>query len=187
MTNSSGSILEPVERIPEALFAFDHGSDIYVLVQRCTIQQGARWSRSKFRSEDKVRTCIKQLATAALLASLAAAQTSSSGDDKATRDSSTEPWSYYINFAGYVVPHGTSYVSPSFSADRASLHLGARYNYEDKETGSLWLGYNLETVNKLAFRVTLAVEGVSGKHDGARTWLPERGLLLGLSTAGWSL
>jgi hypothetical protein len=86
VTNSSGSILEPVERISETLFAL-----IMVLTFTCSFG---------VLSEGKVRTRIKQLATAALFASLAAAQTSSSGDDNATKDSSAEPWSYYINIAG---------------------------------------------------------------------------------------
>ena len=42
--------------------------------------------------------------------------------------------------AGYIIPNGTSYVNPVFTADRHWLHLEARYNYENLHTGSLWAG-----------------------------------------------
>ena len=112
VTNSSGSILEPVERISEALFA---SIMVLTFARSFSVAQASRedpgsmvigTSRSTFRSEDKVRTCIKQLATAAILSPLAAAQTSSGGDDKTTGDSSTAPRSYYSDLAGYVVFHG---------------------------------------------------------------------------------
>jgi hypothetical protein len=68
--------------------------------------------------------------------------------------------------AGYLVPHDRSYASPTFSADRTHIHLGARYNYEDKETGSVWAGYNLNMGSKLEFAVTPMVGGVFGNTSG---------------------
>lgn len=75
-------------------------------------------------------------------------------------------WSSYFNVAGYLVPHDRSYASPAFSADHRHLHLGARYNYEDKETGSVWVGYNFIAGDKFALEVTPMFGGVLGNTAG---------------------
>jgi hypothetical protein len=84
--------------------------------------------------------------------------------DKA--DFEKEPWSFSFTTTGYIVPHDQSYVSPTFNADRQSLHVEARYNYENKETGSLWLGYNLSTGEKVVFEATPMLGGVFGRTTG---------------------
>jgi hypothetical protein len=100
-----------------------------------------------------------------LLAGVVSAQTTGDAPDSAT-DSSANPWSFSFNIAGYIVPHDRSYASPTFSADHNHLHLGARYNYEDKETGSLWVGYNLSVGDKVVFEATPMVGGVFGNTTG---------------------
>jgi hypothetical protein len=67
---------------------------------------------------------------------------------------------------GYIVPHDRSYVSPTFTVDHHRLHLEARYNYEDKETGSLWAGYNSTVGHKLVLEVTPMVGAVFGNTRG---------------------
>ena len=67
---------------------------------------------------------------------------------------------------GYVVPHSESFVSPTFTADRDWLHFEARYNYENQETGSLWIGYNFSGGHKLVFEVTPMMGGVFGNMTG---------------------
>ena len=64
------------------------------------------------------------------------------------------------------MPNDRSYASPTFSADKQRFHFGARYNYEDKETGSLWLGYNFEVGDKLALQATPMIGGVFGNTTG---------------------
>jgi hypothetical protein len=64
------------------------------------------------------------------------------------------------------VPNDRSYASPTFLADREHLHLEARYNYEDQETGSLWAGYNLSVGTNLALEVTPIVGAVFGNTAG---------------------
>lgn len=76
------------------------------------------------------------------------------------------PWSFSFNLSGYIVPHDQSYASPTFSADRNRLHLGARYNYEDTETGSLWAGYTFEIGDKVAMQATPMIGGVFGRTSG---------------------
>jgi hypothetical protein len=51
-------------------------------------------------------------------------------------------WSFAVSATTYIVPDDREYVQPTFRADRGWLHLEARYNYENLETGSAWVGYN---------------------------------------------
>ena len=51
-------------------------------------------------------------------------------------------WSLSASAYGYLVPDSDDYVQPTITADRGRLHLEARYNYEDLDTGSAWIGYN---------------------------------------------
>ena len=78
----------------------------------------------------------------------------------------TDPWSYSITFDAYVVPHGPSYVDPIATADRDWLHLEARYNYENLETGSLWVGYNFSAGHELVLTATPMIGGVIGRTMG---------------------
>jgi hypothetical protein len=97
---------------------------------------------------------------------MAAAQSPNGETTSPSADSSHDEWSFSLNVAGYIVPHDRSYASPTFSADRGHFHFGSRYNYEDKETGSLWFGYNLQAGEKLVFRATPMVGGVFGNTTG---------------------
>jgi hypothetical protein len=76
------------------------------------------------------------------------------------------PWAFNLSVSGYDVPHGESFVSPTFTADRDTLHLEARYNYEGLQTGSLWVGYNLSAGKKLVLEVTPMLGGVFGNVNG---------------------
>ena len=77
-----------------------------------------------------------------------------------------DPWSYSITFDAYVIPHGPSYVDPVFTADYDWRHLEARYNYENLETGSLWMGYNFKAGQKLVLKATPMIGGVLGRTTG---------------------
>ncbi len=57
-------------------------------------------------------------------------------------------------------------MQPTFTADRDWLHLEVRYNYEDLETGSAWVGYNLGGGEKLAWEFTPMLGGVFGNSTG---------------------
>ena len=103
---------------------------------------------------------------ALLLVSQAAAQTTAESTPTGLPDSSTSCWSFSFNISGYIVPHDRSYASPTFSADRRQVHLGARYNYEDKETGSVWIGYNFNVGDRFKLEVTPMIGGVFGNTTG---------------------
>ena len=75
-------------------------------------------------------------------------------------------WSFSLSAATYVVPNNQDYVQPTFTADRGWLHLEARYNYEDLETGSAWVGYNFSGGQKLEWELTPMLGGVFGNTTG---------------------
>lgn len=78
----------------------------------------------------------------------------------------TKRWSFSALAYTYLVPDSRDYVQPTFTADRGWLHLEARYNYEDLETGSAWLGYNFSGGKKLAWEFTPMLGGVFGNTTG---------------------
>jgi hypothetical protein len=63
-------------------------------------------------------------------------------------------WEFSLSSYTYLDQHTRDHVNPNFTADRDWLHLEARYNYEALKTGSVWLGYNLNTGKKPQFEVT---------------------------------
>lgn len=75
-------------------------------------------------------------------------------------------WSFDLTAAGYVVPQDRSYGMATIAAERQWLHLEGRYNYEDQQTGSLWVGYNFEVGDKLRLNVTPMIGGVIGNTTG---------------------
>lgn len=75
-------------------------------------------------------------------------------------------WSFSASAYVYIVPESREYVQPTFAADREWLHLEARYNYEDLETGSAWVGYNVGGGEKLAWELTPMLGAVFGNTTG---------------------
>jgi len=109
------------------------------------------------------------LKVALLFLLLAVASMRLSGQEVASPDNSASPlknWDFSLNISGYLVPDDRSYAMPTFSADREHLHLEARYNYEDQETGSLWAGYNLGVGKKFVLEATPMVGAVFGNTAG---------------------
>lgn len=66
----------------------------------------------------------------------------------------------------YVVSDSRDFVQPTFTADRGSLHLEARYNYESLDTASAWIGYNLQLGKKLALAFTPMAGVIFGETSG---------------------
>src|SRR5947208_3538089 len=94
-------------------------------------------SRSSRTAELRMVPELVALSLTLLLASSALAQA-----HPPTPNSSTQQaWAFALTADGYVAPNENAYVSPILVADRACLHLEARYNYENLKTGSLWVGY----------------------------------------------
>jgi len=75
-------------------------------------------------------------------------------------------WSFSASVYTYIVPDSDTYAQPTVTADRGWLHLEARYNYEDLETGSAWIGYNFSAGDKLTLDFTPMLGGVFGDTTG---------------------
>ncbi len=83
-----------------------------------------------------------------------------------TKETDEKAWSFSISASTYIVPDDQEYVQPTFTADRDWLHLETRYNYENLETGSVWVGYNFGSGEKLEWEFTPMLGGVFGNTTG---------------------
>jgi hypothetical protein len=83
-----------------------------------------------------------------------------------TTEANEKVWSFSLSATTYVVPDFREYVQPTFTADRGWLHLETRYNYENLDTGSVWLGYNFSGGEKLEWEFTPMLGGVFGDTTG---------------------
>jgi hypothetical protein len=75
-------------------------------------------------------------------------------------------WAFSLAAYWYIVPDDPDSVQPTLTADRDRLHLEARYNYEDLDTASAWVGYNFSGGDTLTFEVTPMLGGVFGTTTG---------------------
>lgn len=75
-------------------------------------------------------------------------------------------WAFSASVYTYLVPDDRDYAQPTITADRGWLHLEARYNYEDLDTGSAWIGYNFSMGEKLSLEFTPMLGGVFGETTG---------------------
>lgn len=75
-------------------------------------------------------------------------------------------WSFSAAASIYALPDEPDYVQPAIAADRGWLHLEGRYNYEDRDTGSAWLGYNVSVGETVTLELTPMIGAVFGNTDG---------------------
>jgi hypothetical protein len=75
-------------------------------------------------------------------------------------------WTFSAAAYTYVLPDGANYVQPAFAADRGWLHLEGRFNYEDRDTGSAWFGYNVSVGETVTLEFTPMIGAVFGNTDG---------------------
>lgn len=83
-----------------------------------------------------------------------------------TLEPGSSAWEFSISASVYAVPGERDYVQPTITADIDWLHLEARYNYEDLDTGSLWAGYNFSGGDELAWAITPMLGAVFGRTEG---------------------
>jgi hypothetical protein len=75
-------------------------------------------------------------------------------------------WDFSLSAYGYFVPDDSNYVQPTLTADRRRLHLELRYNYEDLDTGSAWVGYNCTAGEQFSLTFTPMLGVVLGDTTG---------------------
>lgn len=81
-------------------------------------------------------------------------------------DPASAAWSLSGSMFVYVLPDERDYVQPTLTADSEWLHLEVRYNYEDLETASVWMGYNLAGGSRIEWELTPMLGGVFGGTNG---------------------
>ncbi|MFZ2905591.1 MAG: hypothetical protein WAZ98_05260 [Cyclobacteriaceae bacterium] len=79
--------------------------------------------------------------------------------------SDSSKWNFSADANFYLMPDDF-FVLPVFRADKNKLHLEARYNYEDFETFSGWIGYNFIGGGDLEYTITPMAGGVAGNSNG---------------------
>ncbi|MDL5048710.1 hypothetical protein QQ054_22110 [Oscillatoria amoena NRMC-F 0135] len=77
----------------------------------------------------------------------------------------TNAWSFNSDVNFYLI-RDDFFVLPVFQAGKNRLHLEARYNYEDRETFSAWIGYNLVGGSKIEYTIIPMLGGVVGNTNG---------------------
>ncbi|HZE98477.1 MAG TPA: hypothetical protein VE981_15700 [Planctomycetota bacterium] len=75
-------------------------------------------------------------------------------------------WEFYASVYAYRLREDRDYLQPTFTADRGLLHLEVRYNYEDQDTGSAWIGANLGIGEEVRFDATPMLGAVLGQTAG---------------------
>ncbi len=75
-------------------------------------------------------------------------------------------WERSLAAFAYSIPDERDYLAMTFMADHDRLHLEARYNYEDLDTVSAWVGFNLSFGEEVTLDLTPMVGGITGDTDG---------------------
>jgi hypothetical protein len=74
--------------------------------------------------------------------------------------------SYAASASLYFLEDDEDYLQPTVALDRDRLHLEARYNYEDRDTASAWIGINLAAGDALSLDFTPMLGVVAGRTKG---------------------
>src|SRR3954468_4630422 len=82
------------------------------------------------------------------------------GQGVAPDDHAAAEWSFSAAAYTYLLPDEGNYAQPTVTADHGRVHLEARYNYEDRDTGSLWIGFNVEGGEHVEWSLTPMLGGV---------------------------
>jgi hypothetical protein len=80
-------------------------------------------------------------------------------------DSVGSDWSFSASAYYYIIPEEKNTVTAIGYADHKNWHFEARYNYEDRKTGSVFAGRRFEWGNKFVFGATPMVGFVFGNTN----------------------
>ncbi|MCK6459169.1 MAG: hypothetical protein L6Q95_04660 [Planctomycetes bacterium] len=88
------------------------------------------------------------------------------GEEGAPGEEDAEAWAF--DLTGYFTdpPDDDPYGSAILRADRGPLHLEARYNYEDLDTGSVWGGWTFAWSGEVEFSLVPMLGAVFGHTQG---------------------
>ena len=111
-----------------------------------------------------------------LLAGGVAAAAAPPDEEAAANHGGAAPWEGRASLAAYFLPDESNYLIPIAAVDHGGLHLEARYNYEDRRTGTVFAGWNFEFGGAVEGAVTPMLGAVLGRTNGVA---PGRELTLG--------
>ncbi|MGA8892587.1 MAG: hypothetical protein WB493_13530 [Anaeromyxobacteraceae bacterium] len=107
------------------------------------------------------------LALAALLVMGVVAPGPVAAGEGALRAATDGPgWEWGPSVLWYVLREERDYLQPTLTVDRGPLHLEGRYNYEARDTGSAWVGWNFTFGEDLRLGLTPMLGGVFGQMKG---------------------
>lgn len=86
--------------------------------------------------------------------------------DAETLTDAESAWTLGASAYFYFIASDRDYVQPTIIGDRRWLHLEARYNYEDLDTGSGWVGYNFSVGGEVSLDFTPKLGIVFGQTTG---------------------
>jgi hypothetical protein len=75
-------------------------------------------------------------------------------------------WEFGLAGALYVLPDEADYIQPTFKADHGLFHFETRYNYEDRDSTSFFVGANFEFGDEVKLALTPMIGGLVGQTDG---------------------
>lgn len=104
---------------------------------------------------------LTTFAARALALALASAPAFASEAPAAARE-----WAFSVAGNGYLLPGEDDLYLGVATADRRSLHLETRYNYEARNTWSFWGGWTWSTGAGVEFEITSMLGAVTGGTDG---------------------
>jgi len=99
-------------------------------------------------------------------AALAAALAVFGGSAASAQEPASPSWELNLSSALYVLPDEEDFVQPTFRADRGLLHLESRYNYEDRDSVSFFVGANFELGDRVKLTLTPMLGGLVGDTEG---------------------
>ncbi|HET8948389.1 MAG TPA: hypothetical protein VFQ07_15520 [Candidatus Polarisedimenticolia bacterium] len=88
-----------------------------------------------------------------------------SGTAAASATTAAPEWEYAVVGNGYLFPGEGDFLLGIGTADRGALHLEARWNYEDRGTGSALAGWNFSGGEKVEWAVTPLFGVAAGDTD----------------------
>jgi hypothetical protein len=104
---------------------------------------------------------------AALLVPVLACAAPDNGDAPSPASPAKAPgWAYSATGYYYSPPDESDFLLVIATADRESLHLEARYNYEALDTGSMFAGWKFAGGDKLTYELTPMLGAVFGATQG---------------------
>ena len=104
---------------------------------------------------------------AAVVASTATPSPGRAGDDVVVPGAMEAPaWKWGPSVLLYVLRDEPDLVQPTLTGDLGPVHLEARYNYEDRDTGSAFVGWNFTVGEELVLGLTPMIGGVFGRTSG---------------------